>query len=483
MSTAAEPTVQETAAVEQVPEQVQVQDQDQAQAQDQVQAQDEKSGETKKEASIPPVNLIPAPIPTSSPWKAVKSDIPTTSISVEDFDQLKRKSPTPSIKSNPSTKWVPIKASITVSNKQNKNNNANGSNAKKQGNNNKHKQNSRKHSNKKNNAPAKKDESAPTTESNEEATATDSTTAPEEGSAEHQQQQNNKQHKRFNNKHHHNNNRKPQQQNGSNPRTNNPNFRHNNNQKHRNFRPQQMAQLYSMLYPLNYSMMAVNSVARQIEYYLSEENLAKDDYLKQNISKDGFVPLSLLAKFYRLLNMSLGGDLNIIMAALREIVVNEQATVEIVQGEQIINPADETEQKQEEPKKEEQQISEGEAKKEGETEEEKETEVTEPSPLTKYFIRAKQWQQWVPEQPKLEIEIHKTLSGTDLDECMLKVVNVPHHHHHHHSHRNNHNNTEGEQTDAAPAPATENTATETQTIPVENAEKEVAAPVEVNQSS
>ena len=232
-----------------------------------------------------------------------------------------------------------------------------------------------------------------------------------------------------------------------------------------------------MLYPLNYSMMAVNSVARQIEYYLSEENLAKDDYLKQNISKDGFVPLSLLAKFYRLLNMSLGGDLNIIMAALREIVVNEQATVEIAQGELIINPADETEQKQEEPKKEEQQISEGEEKKENEAEEEK--EVTEPSPLTKYFIRAKQWQQWVPEQPKLEIEVHKTLSGTDLDDCVLKVVNVPHHHHHHHSHRNNHNNTEGEQTDAA----TENEAAETQPIPVEDAEKEGSVPVEVNQSS
>ncbi len=138
MSAATETTVKETVSVEQVPEQVP----------DQV--QDEKSVESKKETSVPPANLIPAPIPTSSPWKAVNNDIPTTSISVEDFDQIKRKSPIPSMKSNTSTKWVPIKASITVSNKQNnKNNNANGANAKKQGNSNKHKQNSRKHNNKK----------------------------------------------------------------------------------------------------------------------------------------------------------------------------------------------------------------------------------------------------------------------------------------------------------------------------------------------
>ncbi|KAK5779633.1 hypothetical protein RI543_003525 [Arxiozyma heterogenica] len=526
------------------------------------------SFENKKESSIPPAaNLIPAPIPTSSPWKSVNKDIPVTSISVEDFESLKKKSPTPSIKSNTSTKWVPIKASITVSNNSSKNGSKNKNhrhthNGKRNSNNSKNKQNHSK-KNKKNSNQNKQQEktengeaSQPTVSSDEDTSvsttttiATETTTAStvnekqtsteindsnapvktsEEQPQEPQQQHshnNNSRQKRFNNKHHShhfntNNNRKfqnkqqqgqGQAQNGftSKQNNNNTNFRHNNNnQKHHSFRPQQMAQLYSMLYPFHYSMMAVNSVARQIEYYLSDENLVTDDYLKQQLSKDGYVPLSLLSKFYRLLNMSFGGDLNIIMAALREIVFNENATVEVAQGEQIIDPVEESTQEEEEKE----QVQEKEQEQEGQENEKK--SVTEPSPLTKYFIRSKNWEKWLPEKPAFEVEIHKTLSGNDLDEFMLKMVTVPHHHnyrnHNHHSHRNNRNHQQqkGEEKDGENSTAESNESTNQGTvadesaeglveqddtststtdveksIPVEDTSKEGSVPVEVNQSS
>lgn len=530
------------------------------------------SFENKKESSIPPAaNLIPAPIPTFSPWKSVNKDIPVTSISVEDFESLKKKSPTPSIKSNTSTKWVPIKASITVSNNSSKNGSKNKNhrhthNGKRNSNNNKNKQNHSK-KNKKNSNQNKRQEKAengeasqPTVSSNEDTSVSTTTTtiatetitastvnekqtsteindsnAPVKASEEQPQQpqqqhshNNNSRQKRFNNKHHShhfntNNNRKfqnKQQQGQGQGQTqnsftlrqnnNNTNFRHNNNnQKHHSFKPQQMAQLYSMLYPFHYSMMAVNNVARQIEYYLSDENLATDDYLKQQLSKDGYVPLSLLSKFYRLLNMSFGGDLNIIMAALREIVFNENATVEVAQGEQIIDPVEESIQEEEEEKE---QVQEKEQEQEGQEDEKK--NVTEPSPLTKYFIRSKNWEKWLPEKPAFEVEIHKTLSGNDLDEFMLKMVTVPHHHNHrnhnHHSHRNNRNYQQqkgeekgGENSTAESNESTNegtvadesaeglveqyNTSTSTtdveKSIPVEDTSKESSVPVEVNQSS
>ena len=517
------------------------------------------SVENKKESSAPAsANLIPAPIPTSSPWKSVNNDIPVTSISVEDLESLKKKSPTPSIKSHTSTKWVPIKASITVSNTNTKNGNKNKNhhrnhNGKRNSNNNKNKQSNSK-KNKKNSNTNKTQDKTGIVESSQPVTCFDETAStatsavdekqtstenndsntPENESGEqqhpHNNNNNNNKHKRSNTKHHphhfnsnnNDNNRKfhgkhqqGQLPNGFNPKqnNNNVNFHHsNNNQKHRSFRPQQMAQLYSMLYPFHYSMMAVNSVARQIEYYLSDENLATDDYLKQHLSKDGYVPLSLLSKFYRLLNMSFGGDLNIIMAALREIVFNENATVEVVEGEQIITPVEENNQeeesKSEEPKESNEESKE---KNEGEGEDEKKM-VTEPSPLTKYFVRSKNWEKWLPENPTLEVEVHKKLSGNDLDAFMLKMVTVPHHHnHHHHNHHSHHNHRNNQQpkedentivesnestnettpvNEAIGSPVEPDNASAPvssidgeKSIPVEDNSKESSVPVEVNQSS
>ncbi|CEP64295.1 Sro9p LALA0_S11e00892g [Lachancea lanzarotensis] len=102
---------------------------------------------------------------------------------------------------------------------------------------------------------------------------------------------------------------------------------------------------------------AVNNIARQIEYYFSAENLTKDEYLRSQFASDGFVPLSLISKFYRIVNMSFGGDASLIMGALREIVANETATVDVAT---VRNEAAE-------------------------------------SSLDNYLVRSKEWQQWVSE--------------------------------------------------------------------------------------
>lgn len=93
-----------------------------------------------------------------------------------------------------------------------------------------------------------------------------------------------------------------------------------------------MDKLQQQFYPVQPVLMAINNIARQIEYYFSEENLTVDNYLRSKLSKDGFAPLSLISKFYRVVNMSFGGDTNLILAALREIVANEAATVNVAEG-------------------------------------------------------------------------------------------------------------------------------------------------------
>lgn len=68
-------------------------------------------------------------------------------------------------------------------------------------------------------------------------------------------------------------------------------------------------------------------ILQQIEYYFSEENLKKDDYLKSNMDEEGWVPLSLIAGFRRV--QSLTSDIQLILNSLRDSTVIE------VQGENI----------------------------------------------------------------------------------------------------------------------------------------------------
>ncbi|KAI3724505.1 hypothetical protein L2E82_36285 [Cichorium intybus] len=62
-------------------------------------------------------------------------------------------------------------------------------------------------------------------------------------------------------------------------------------------------------------------ILQQIEYYFSEENLTKDDYLKSNMNEEGWVPLSLIAGFRRV--QSLTSDIQLILSSLRDSTVVE----------------------------------------------------------------------------------------------------------------------------------------------------------------
>lgn len=51
------------------------------------------------------------------------------------------------------------------------------------------------------------------------------------------------------------------------------------------------------------------------EYYFSDENLAKDVYLRRNMDQDGFVPIEVIANFRRIQNMTT--DLDLILSAVQ----------------------------------------------------------------------------------------------------------------------------------------------------------------------
>ncbi|KAI3776502.1 hypothetical protein L1987_46287 [Smallanthus sonchifolius] len=69
------------------------------------------------------------------------------------------------------------------------------------------------------------------------------------------------------------------------------------------------------------------SILRQIEYYFSDANLVKDNYLRSNMDAEGWVPVSLIAGFPRV--QSLTSDMQMILSSLRE------STVVEVQGETV----------------------------------------------------------------------------------------------------------------------------------------------------
>lgn len=184
-----------------------------------------------------------------------------------------------------------------------------------------------------------------------------------------------------------------------------------------------MVQLGAKTYPIQLVLMAINNVAAQIEYYFSDENLSKDSYLLSKMSQDGFAPLSLIGQFYRLVNMSFRADPVIILAALREIVRNESATVEIVRGTSNVS-----------------YLAFKDMKKSTE-EAESEVEETKENPLNPFFIRSKNWSNWIaiPEnaekfqkaqneaqaEQKVTIDVESVLSGDVLDNFMINIIPVP----------------------------------------------------------
>uniref|UniRef100_A0A0K0EFC1 HTH La-type RNA-binding domain-containing protein n=1 Tax=Strongyloides stercoralis TaxID=6248 RepID=A0A0K0EFC1_STRER len=64
-------------------------------------------------------------------------------------------------------------------------------------------------------------------------------------------------------------------------------------------------------------------ILRQIEYYLSEENLSKDYFLQQNIDKNGFISLPLLASFPKIKKLT--NDIGLVIQAMKSSTVLEMS--------------------------------------------------------------------------------------------------------------------------------------------------------------
>lgn len=63
------------------------------------------------------------------------------------------------------------------------------------------------------------------------------------------------------------------------------------------------------------------SIVKQIEYYFSDANLVKDDFLRSNMDDQGWVPITLIANFPRVKNLTT--NIQLILDALRSSTVVE----------------------------------------------------------------------------------------------------------------------------------------------------------------
>ncbi|KAH3666189.1 hypothetical protein OGAPHI_004378 [Ogataea philodendri] len=61
----------------------------------------------------------------------------------------------------------------------------------------------------------------------------------------------------------------------------------------------------------------LQTLAKQIDYYFSTQNLVKDIFLRKHMNSDGFLPLSVLAGFYRVSGLSYG-DYNLVIESLTQ---------------------------------------------------------------------------------------------------------------------------------------------------------------------
>lgn len=321
-----------------------------------------------------PTAYVPAPLPVASAWKAVTNDIPVQTISINAVKKSKNeknKNSGTAIKSNSSTKWVPITPSIVVSD------------AKKLGNNKKKTTTNGNESTQKNNKKKlksislqngkKSDENG--NKKSDELETTNDNNRNQETKKPHQQK-----------KSIHNNNNSQRKRNQHDGHNQNVNYSQQRTNYNIHYNSHQVYQPYYSIQPI---LLAINNVAKQLEYYFSKENLEKDTFLRGNLSKEGYVPLSLLAKFYRVVSMSFGGDVNVILAALSEIVANENTSVEVSAG-MIENP----------------------------------TEEEDGSLLSRYLIRSKDWSSYPNNATVLSVIVEKQLLAIDLEQFRISVPSL-----------------------------------------------------------
>ncbi|KAL9312580.1 hypothetical protein ACSQ67_018032 [Phaseolus vulgaris] len=70
-----------------------------------------------------------------------------------------------------------------------------------------------------------------------------------------------------------------------------------------------------------------NTIVNQIDYYFSDANLVRDEYLRSNMDEQGWVPITLIASFPRV--RSLTSNIKLILESLRA------STVVEVQGDKL----------------------------------------------------------------------------------------------------------------------------------------------------
>ncbi|XP_042038686.1 la-related protein 1B-like [Salvia splendens] len=71
-----------------------------------------------------------------------------------------------------------------------------------------------------------------------------------------------------------------------------------------------------------------NTILNQIEYYFSDDNLARDVYLKQYMDDNGWVPITFIASFPRIVGLT--KDIGLILFTL----ISSSQTVE-VEGKKV----------------------------------------------------------------------------------------------------------------------------------------------------
>ncbi|WOL16792.1 la-related protein 1C isoform X1 [Canna indica] len=79
------------------------------------------------------------------------------------------------------------------------------------------------------------------------------------------------------------------------------------------------------------------NLLKQIEFYFSEENLCRDVYLRKNMNKQGWVPISEIANFNRVQQMTKNIDANMTETNIIEFILNTMrlSTEVEVQGDKI----------------------------------------------------------------------------------------------------------------------------------------------------
>lgn len=70
-----------------------------------------------------------------------------------------------------------------------------------------------------------------------------------------------------------------------------------------------------VFYPQFVNEDPITLVSNQVDYYFSDGNLVKDEYLRKQMNSKGFVPLTKLIEFKRL-NLLTGGDLNLLKTVI-----------------------------------------------------------------------------------------------------------------------------------------------------------------------